>query len=114
MYFSSSGHLLLLGKTSKKLKMLLFSIYGHEAFLRCSKLILIAITQFSPLNLNKEWSSSFIHWVLFISAGIWLSQYLYEIVDEIHKEAGKMLYIFSFELNKGMNIFPLMYMYGLV
>lgn len=57
------------------------------------------------------------HRVLFISAGIWLRQYLYEIVDEIHKEAVKMLYIFSFQLNwglnKGMNILPLMYTYGL-
>lgn len=58
--------------------------------------------------------------VFFISAGIWLRQYLYEIVDEIHRKAGKWKKIkifFSFQLNrglnKGMNIFPLKYMYDL-
>lgn len=58
--------------------------------------------------------------VFFISAGIWLRQYFYEIVDEIHRKAGKVKEnknFFSFQLNrglnKGMNIFPLKYMYDL-
>lgn len=91
IYLSSSGHLLLLGKTSKKFKILLFSLCEAMRLfcvaLCCSKLILITTIQF-PQTKKKIMILFFHTWNAFYFY-CWLRQNFCEIVDEIHRKAGK-------------------------